>query len=248
MNKLTQALQSPQGIIPHIVAGDGGLPQTARYLLELEAAGATMIRLGIPFSDPTAEAGALQRCHLRALESGTTPAGIFAMLEQVLPQLSIPVVLFTYLNPVYRYDYQAFFKDCQRVGVSGVAIADLPLEEKGEVQGISETHQVPLLSFVATGTKERIRRITQQAQGFLTLLPPPCPQQTVQVLQEVRQQGDVPVIVPLESLLSLEDPSEIWGVLVDELLAEALNQKDFSEALRQITALHRSIPQREQVR
>ncbi len=167
MSKIAEAFNHGKAFIPFLTAGDPNLEKTEEFILEMERSGADLIEIGIPFSDPIAEGIVIQEADIRALASGTTTDKIFDMVAKVRPQVRIPLVFMTYLNPVFHYGYDRFFRRCQEAGIDGIIIPDLPFEEKGELDGIAEAHGVDLISMIAPTSEERIQKIAAEAKGFL---------------------------------------------------------------------------------
>ncbi len=130
-------------------------------------AGADLIELGIPFSDPIAEGIVIQEADLRALSAGTTTDKLFDMVKRVRGQVEIPLVFMTYMNPVYTYGTEKFTKKCAECGIDGVIIPDVPFEEKDEVQDACRAAGNELISMIAPTSKERIRLIASEAERFL---------------------------------------------------------------------------------
>ncbi|MFK9092933.1 tryptophan synthase subunit alpha [Bacillus salipaludis] len=157
-----------KAFIPYIMAGDGGLEGLVNQLSLLERFGATAIEIGVPFSDPVADGPTIQRAGLRALVNGTTLRGIFAELEKAREIISIPIILMTYLNPIYSYGIEEFVGDIRKVGVDGCIIPDLPIEEEDIITSQLEEAQVELIRLVTLTTPlERIRTISSKGRGFL---------------------------------------------------------------------------------
>lgn len=167
MSKLNEVFQNKKAFIPFITAGDPALADTERFILEMEAAGADLIEIGIPFSDPVAEGPVIQEADLRALASGTTVEGIFEMVASLRKKSGIPLVFMTYANPVYHYGFDDFLKRCAELNVGGVIIPDLPYEEQDAFLPISEKYAVELISMVAPTSEERISMIAKRSKGFL---------------------------------------------------------------------------------
>ena len=170
MSRIHEAFENKKAFIPFITAGDPDLNTTAELLVAVAEAGADLIEVGIPFSDPTAEGPVIQEADERALAAGCTTDKLFAMLSQVRPKLDIPVVFMTYMNPVFTYGKERFLQKCVEVGMDGIIIPDLPYEEKGEMSGLCDTYGVDLISLVAPTSHERIRMIAGEAKGFLYLV------------------------------------------------------------------------------
>lgn len=172
-NKIQTAIESQmasggRAFIPYIMAGDGGLAKLRQQLLFLQDAGATAVELGIPFSDPVADGPSIQEAGKRALAQGVTLRGVLVEIGQMRDEVTIPIVLMTYLNPVYRYGIEQFAKDCADVGVSGVIIPDLPLEESAILHSDLKKNAIALIQLVSmTSPQERIERIAKASEGFL---------------------------------------------------------------------------------
>ena len=165
--KIADAFRNGKAFIPFITAGDPDLASTERFVLAMAEAGADLIEIGIPFSDPIAEGVVIQEADIRALRSGTTTDKVFEMVKSLRQKTDIPLVFMTYLNIVFYYGYERFFARCAEVGISGIIIPDLPNEEKNECAGIAAEHQVEIVSMIAPTSRERIQTIASDAEGFL---------------------------------------------------------------------------------
>lgn len=165
--KIADAFRNGKAFIPFITAGDPDLASTERFVLAMAEAGADLIEIGIPFSDPIAEGVVIQEADIRALRSGTTTDKVFEMVKSLRQKTDIPLVFMTYLNIVFYYGYERFFARCAEVGISGIIIPDLPYEEKNECAGIAAEHQVEIVSMIAPTSRERIQTIASDAEGFL---------------------------------------------------------------------------------
>ena len=158
-------------LMPFLMAGDPDLETTSKILLELQASGADMIELGIPYSDPLADGPIIQLAASRALSSGTTPDKVFQMLSGLKNELSIPIILFTYSNPVINRGLKSFCLEASRAGVSGLVVPDLPLEEAEKLSEIAEAKGLDLVLLVAPTTpKDRMKKIAETSNGFTYLV------------------------------------------------------------------------------
>lgn len=168
-NGIDRAFQKKgqKAFIAFLTAGDPDADSTVQFILEMERAGADLIEIGIPFSDPTAEGEVIQEANIRALRGGMTTDGVFEIVKRVRECSRVPLVFMTYLNPVFHYGYNRFFAKCEQYGVDGIIIPDLPYEEREEVNVPAQEHHVTLISMIAPTSRERIRTIAAQAQGFL---------------------------------------------------------------------------------
>lgn len=169
MSKIREAFAKKDAFIPFITAGDPSLDKTIEYILELEKAGAALIELGIPFSDPIAEGPVVQAANVRALANGCTTDQVFEMVEKLRKQTNIPVVFQAYLNQVFKYGTDRFCARCQEAGVDGIIIPDMPFEEKGEVKEFAQKYGVDLISIIVPAPQERVEKIAKDATGYIYL-------------------------------------------------------------------------------
>lgn len=203
IKNLTDVFDHGKAFIAFITAGDPDLESTKEFILTMEKAGADLIEIGIPFSDPIAEGPVIQEADIRALQSGTTTDRIFDMVLELREKTDMPLVFMGYLNPVFHYGYEKFFKRCEEAGISGIIIPDLPYEEKGECEGIARSHGVAVISMIAPTSEERIRAIASQAEGFLyvvsslgvTGVRSEIKTDLASILEAVRKATDVPAAV-----------------------------------------------------
>jgi tryptophan synthase alpha chain len=155
-------------LIPYIVAGDPSLKRTRELALELEARGADLIELGVPFSDPMADGPANQRASARGLAAGATLPAILAMVAELRKVSRIPLILFGYFNPILHYGCERLCADAARAGIDGLLVVDLPPEEAAELAEPAARHGLDIIYLLAPTTPlERARRIARSASGFL---------------------------------------------------------------------------------
>ena len=126
MSRIADAFAGGKAFIVFLTAGDPSGDKTVEYILAMEEAGADLIEIGIPFSDPTAEGIVIQEANIRALNGNMTTDGVFEIVRKVRKKSQIPLVFMTYLNPVFHYGYEAFYTKCEELGVDGIIIPDLP--------------------------------------------------------------------------------------------------------------------------
>ena len=158
-------------LMPFIMAGDPNIEKTSEILLKLQENGADLIELGIPYSDPLADGPIIQLSASRALKSGTTPKKVIKLLESLKGKLNIPIILFTYLNPLLCFGFEHFCELASNAGVSGLIIPDLPLEEAYKFSKIVSNHSMDLVLLVAPTTPfERMKTISNHTKGFTYLV------------------------------------------------------------------------------
>lgn len=170
MSNIGKAFENGKVFIPFLTCGDPDLKTTAEAVRAMAAAGADLIELGIPFSDPTAEGPVIQAANLRALEGGVTTDRIFAMVRELRREVTLPMVFMTYANVVFSYGTDRFLAACSEADIDGLILADLPFEEKGEFLPACEACGVDLISMVAPTSSGRIARIAAEAKGFLYMV------------------------------------------------------------------------------
>ncbi len=170
MNKIAGAFEKGKAFIPFITCGDPSLAVTEQLVYAMEEAGADLIELGIPFSDPTAEGPVIQAANLRALSGGVTTDQIFDMVRSIRQHTQIPLVFMTYANVVFSYGIDRFAKTAEEIGMDGIILPDVPFEEKEEFAGPCRQHSLALVSLIAPTSHERAARIAANAEGFLYLV------------------------------------------------------------------------------
>ncbi|WP_188456009.1 tryptophan synthase subunit alpha [Virgibacillus oceani] len=154
--------------VPYIMAGDGGLNNMEERLSFLHECGATAVELGIPFSDPVADGPTIQDAGVRALANDTTLQSVLEKLEQFKEERAIPIILMTYINPIFIYGIDRFALDCVKAGVDGVIVPDLPLEEEAMIADVLQDKDIALIRLAAlTSSEERIAEIAKRTEGFL---------------------------------------------------------------------------------
>jgi tryptophan synthase alpha chain len=170
MSNISTAFTKGKAFIGFVTGGDPSIEKTKEFVLEMVRAGVDLVEIGIPFSDPIAEGPVIQEANIRALAAGATVEKIFTLAEDVRALTAIPIVFLTYLNPVFRYGYDAFFKRCNSAGVDGVIIPDLPFEEQAELRLSASPYSVDLISLIAPTSEARIGEIAKNASGFIYLV------------------------------------------------------------------------------
>ena len=203
MTKITKAFEGGKAFIAFLTAGDPSKEKTVEFILAIEEAGADLIEIGIPFSDPIAEGPVIQDANVRALSKGIHTDDIFDLVADVRKKSDVPLAFLTYLNPVFYYGYEKFFKKCKEVGVNGIIIPDLPYEEKDEVSKVAEMYDVDLISLIAPTSEDRIKMIAKDAKGFIYLVSSmgvtgirsKIKTNLEDIIGEIRKVTDVPVAV-----------------------------------------------------
>lgn len=167
MSKIRTAFTQGKAFIPFITCGDPSLEITEQLVYAMEEAGADVIELGIPFSDPTAEGPVIQEANIRALSGGVTTDKIFDMAARIRKKSSIPLAFMTYANVVYSYGTERFVKKAAELGMDGLILPDVPFEEKEEFDSVCREYGIDLISLIAPTSHDRIKTIAKEANGFV---------------------------------------------------------------------------------
>ena len=170
MSKIREAIENKKAFIAFVTCGDPDLDTTMAVVREAVANGASLIELGIPFSDPTAEGPVIQGANLRALTGGVTTDKIFDMVRSLRQDVKVPMVFMTYANVVFSYGAERFLSTCKEIGMDGIILPDLPYEEKEEFLPLCHTYGVDLISLIAPTSENRIAMIAKEAEGFLYIV------------------------------------------------------------------------------
>jgi len=155
-------------LIPFLTAGDPDLETTRQLLRAVARAGADLIELGVPFSDPTADGPAIQRSSARALRKRTSLGQILGLVAEEREQLGVPIILFGYYNPIFHYGPERLCADAQRAGVDGLLVVDLPPEEAAELFVPARARGLDMIFLLApTSDEGRVRKVLERASGFV---------------------------------------------------------------------------------
>ena len=156
-----------KALVTYIVSGDYGYETTKENIRAMVKAGADVIEIGIPFSDPIAEGVVIQEASQHSLAGGTTLKGIFQMVKELREEIKeTPFVMMMYLNTIYRFGTERFFDLCNECGIQGVIVPDMPYEEKDEIQGVATAYGVDNISLVTPTSHDRIAMIAKEAEGL----------------------------------------------------------------------------------
>jgi tryptophan synthase alpha chain len=170
--KFRALAEAPElGLIAYVTAGDPSLEASARIVLAAAEAGADIIELGVPFSDPVADGPVIQRASERALRNGATLAGILELVRDLRAHTDVPLVLFSYFNPILQMGLKKFAESAAEAGADGVLATDLTPEEADEYRATMQTHGLDTIFLAApTSTDQRLERIANACSGFLYLV------------------------------------------------------------------------------
>ena len=246
MSKIANAFKDGTAFIGFLTAGDPTIDKTVEYILAMEEAGCDLIEIGIPFSDPMAEGVVIQDANVRALKHNTTTDDVFDIVARVREKTDIPLVFLTYINPVFFYGYEKFFKRCEELGIDGIISPDLPYEEKGEIADIALSNDVDVISLIAPTSSERIKMIASEATGFIyvvsslgvTGMRSEIKTDLKSILSDIREVTDLPLAVGF-GINTPEQAAEISkiadGVIVGSAIVKIIEEhgEDANAALKE---------------
>lgn len=167
MNRIQKVFENKKAFIPFITAGDPDLGVTEQLVPAMAEAGADLIELGIPFSDPVAEGVVIQEADMRALASGTTTDKIFDSVRRIRQKTDVPLAFMTYINPVFAYGVDKFMKNAVDCGIDALIVPDMPFEEREELLPACKKYGMVLIYLVAPTSKERAQAIARESDGFV---------------------------------------------------------------------------------
>ena len=220
------------GLIPFVTAGDPDIETTFALVHEMVRQGADIIELGVPFSDPMADGPTLQRAAERALQHGTSLSHVFELVRRLRQSLTIPILLFGYYNPIWRYGGARFAADARQAGVDGVLCVDLPPEEAEELKRETDRHDLDMIFLLApTSSLDRARRVLAHARGFVyyvavtgvTGVRAALPADLSGMVRRIRTISPVPVGVGF-GISSAEHVVQVAGVADAAIVGSAISQ------------------------
>jgi len=170
VSNIKNAFKNGKAFIAFVTGGDPTIEKSKEFVLEMIRAGADLVEIGIPFSDPIAEGPVIQEADNRALAAGATVEKLFTLVADLRKETAVPLVFLTYANPVFHYGYDAFFQRAGESGLDGIIIPDLPFEEQPPVRQAAEKHGIDLISLIAPTSEARIKEIAKTASGFIYLV------------------------------------------------------------------------------
>jgi tryptophan synthase alpha chain len=241
--------------VPFLVACDPNADTTVAALKALDALGADVIELGVPYSDPLADGPTIQAASTRALQQGATLDKVLDVVRRAAPHITAPVVMFTYYNPIMARGLDTFCRQAREAGARGLLVPDIPLEETPDIRAVAESHGIELVLLTTpTTAAPRMRRIAELSQGFVYLV-------SVAGVTGARGTMEARVEGLISGLKAATDKSvavgfgvsgpeqavqlKAWGadgVIVGSALVKALGEAGSpEEGLRRMTALAKSI-------
>ncbi|MGN0143341.1 MAG: tryptophan synthase subunit alpha [Clostridium sp.] len=233
-NKLKE--ENKKALIPFVTFGTGMTKkETIDLVVDLDKNGATVVEIGVPFSDPLADGPVIQNAYTKALNEGIKLNDVFEAVSEIRKQSDIPVVIMVYFNIVYCRGIEKFLEEAREAGVDGLIVPDIPLEERGELNALCKKNGIYLIPLVARTSKDRIAKIVDNAQGFVYCVSTngttgeraSLDEGTVDYLEHVRKIVDIPMCIGF-GISSKEIVSEVKdhcdGVIVGSAIVKRMAQ------------------------
>lgn len=250
MQRIKQLFSTQKAFVGYLTIGDGGLEKTFESAKALIAGGVNLLELGVPFSDPVADGPTIQQASQRALKNNITLLDALELSRQLRELTNIPIILFTYFNPLLHYMQLSVFEKIKSSGMDGILVVDLPIEESHDYQKQCIAHDLaPIYVLTPSTTDERIQKISKQGRGFLyyacrlgtTGIKADIPVDLDHHIQRIKQKTDLPVVVgfgistpkQVNTIVKIAD-----GFVVGSLFVDAI-EKNIS--LKNLTALASSL-------
>jgi len=246
--------EGQKGFIPFITAGDPDLQTTHDLIVELSRAGATVIELGVPFSDPMADGPVIQRASERALLNDFGLAEIFSIAARTRAEIDTPLILFSYFNPLFQFGLERVAREAKQAGIDGVLATDLTPEESGEFASVLRAHDLDLIFLVApTSTDARLQMVAERASGFIyavsragvTGVRESTSEAAERLVNRVREFSDLPVAVGF-GISSAAQVADVWryadaAVVGSAIVAEIERLRDSPRVAQRIAAFARQL-------
>jgi tryptophan synthase alpha chain len=243
-----------KGFIPYLTAGDPDLSLTVELILELERAGADIIELGVPFSDPMADGPVIQRASERALLNGVNIRDCLECVRRARSKSQVPIVLFSYFNPLLSLGFDSMAVELERAGVDGVLVTDLVHEEADEFISQMRERDIDTIFLVApTSTQERIRMVAEASRGFIyavsrtgvTGIQDSLARSASNLVKKVRSSSDLPVAVGF-GISTPDQVADVWkvadaAVVGSRIVAEIERLKGDNSLVKQVGKLARTL-------
>jgi tryptophan synthase alpha chain len=219
-----------RGFIPYITVGDPDLETSRALVVELARAGATLIELGVPFSDPVADGPVIQRAVERALRHGVGLVDVLRILAEARRETDVPVILFSYFNPLLQFGVERLAEECVRAGVDGILATDLVPEEAADFNAVLTRHNLDQIFLVAPTTSDaRLRMIAERASGFVyavsragvTGARDAMSSEAVRLVERVRGVTDLPVAVGF-GISTAAQVADVWAYADAAVVGSAL--------------------------
>ncbi len=231
-SRMKTAFSGQKALIPFITAGYPNLMVTEKLLISAAQSGADVLEVSVPFSDPVAGGITIQKADEAALKAGTTTDGVFEMIKHVRQHTQVPLILMSYINPIYVYGIERFFACCADCGIDALNVPDVPYEERDLLIPFCKKYGIVLISIITSATEERISTLSKAAEGMVVCVPAPsCRPGIVSELAEivslVKREQEIPCVIGCDAASEDDLPENldmVDGIVVDTQLVQKIEQ------------------------
>lgn len=235
MSRIKEAFKDGKALIGFLTAGVPSAEDTLRYMEDLETAGADLIEIGVPFSDPVADGAVIMEADVQALKNKVHLPQVMEIVKAFRKQSETPLVFLTYYNPIFNYGVKKFFEEARDIGLDGVAIPDLPYEEQMEIRPFADTYGIDIIQIIGPASEERICQNVRNATGFIYIVSSiesanrksDMKTNLADIISVIRKTTDTPVVVGLdghhtEELQGMKEMAD--GITTGSIVVDMINK------------------------
>lgn len=235
MSRIKEAFKDGKALIGFLTAGVPSAEDTLRYMEDLETAGADLIEIGVPFSDPVADGAVIMEADVQALKNKVHLPQVMEIVKAFRKQSETPLVFLTYYNPIFNYGVKKFFEEAKDIGLDGVAIPDLPYEEQMEIRPFADTYGIDIIQIIGPASEERICQNVKNATGFVYIVSSvesanrkaDIKRNLADIISVIRKTTDTPVVVGLdghhtEELQGMKEMAD--GITTGSIVVDMINK------------------------
>ena len=235
MSRIKEAFKDGKALIGFLTAGVPSAEDTLRYMEDLETAGADLIEIGVPFSDPVADGAVIMEADVQALKNKVHLPQVIEIVKAFRKQSETPLVFLTYYNPIFNYGVKKFFEEAKDIGLDGVAIPDLPYEEQMEIRPFADTYGIDIIQIIGPASEERICQNVKNATGFVYIVSSvesanrksDMKTNLADIISVIRKTTDTPIVVGLdghhpEELQKMKEMAD--GITTGSIVVDMINK------------------------
>lgn len=235
MSRIKEAFKDGKALIGFLTAGVPSAEDTLRYMEDLETAGADLIEIGVPFSDPVADGAVIMEADVQALKNKVHLPQVMEIVKAFRKQSETPLVFLSYYNPIFNYGVKNFFEEAKAIGLDGVAIPDLPYEEQMEIRPFADTYGIDIIQIIGPASEERICQNVKNATGFVYIVSSvesanrktDMKRNLADIISVIRKTTDTPIVVGLdghhpEELQKMKEMAD--GITTGSIVVDMINK------------------------
>ena len=235
MSRIKEAFKDGKALIGFLTAGVPSAEDTLRYMEDLETAGADLIEIGVPFSDPVADGAVIMEADVQALKNKVHLPQVMEIVKAFRKQSETPLVFLTYYNPIFNYGVKKFFEEAKDIGLDGVAIPDLPYEEQMEIRPFADTYGIDIIQIIGPASEKRICQNVRNATGFIYIVSSvesanrksDIKRNLADIISVIRKTTDTPIVVGLdghhpEELQKMKEMAD--GITTGSIVVDMINK------------------------